>query len=161
MRKGHRKSNPEFMQLLTDRAAPKGKRARAPKATPPPAHLDDDAKRAWFLLEPQIRGMGVTIPDYLVPFERMCAIYGTLTRLERLIAQQGEYYETVDSAGNKVPKGHPAIPRFRELERRFESYLSEFGLTPASRAGLMTKLRGQQRPTPNAPRQDPVEEFFA
>ena len=98
----------------------------------PPAHLTDWGKVAWGKLTVLLDGMGVlTVADVLA-LERLCDIYADILQLRLTIADEGRTY-TVQTEGGFLIKANPAVAMLADADRRFKSYLVEFGLTPAAR----------------------------
>jgi P27 family predicted phage terminase small subunit len=156
--KGHRKAKPEFMQLVDARGAPKKGAPRKPaKATAPPAHMTDVGKQTWFSWEPILRKMGVfKAPDYLVAMEVACELYADWLELRREIRTSGRYYSTTNKAGDVMRRPHPASGQLADTERRLQGFLAEFGLTPSSRARLLS----QHKEATSDEDEDSGEAFF-
>ncbi|EAA7555987.1 phage terminase small subunit P27 family [Salmonella enterica subsp. diarizonae] len=117
----------------------------------PPSHLTDWGKVAWGKLTVLLDGMGVmTIADGLA-LERLCDIYADILQLRDTIAVEGRTY-TVQTDGGFLIKPHPAVAMLADADRRFKSYLVEFGLTPAAR----TKVNAHD----GNKEEDPLSQFF-
>jgi P27 family predicted phage terminase small subunit len=84
--------------------------------------------------------MGVlTVADTLA-LERLCDIYADILQLRDTIAVEGRTY-TVQTEGGFLIKANPAVSMLADADRRFKSYLVEFGLTPAARTKV--KVNGE------------------
>ena len=117
----------------------------------PPAHLTDWGKVAWGKLTVLLDGMGVlTVADVLA-LERLCDIYADILQLRLTIADEGRTY-TVQTDGGFLIKANPAVAMLADADRRFKSYLVEFGLTPAARTKV--KVEGGEK------EEDPLNQFF-
>ncbi|EAW9117700.1 phage terminase small subunit P27 family [Salmonella enterica] len=117
----------------------------------PPSHLTDWGKVAWGRLTVLLDGMGVmTIADGLA-LERLCDIYADILQLRDTIAVEGRTY-TVQTEGGFLIKANPAVAMLADADRRFKSYLVEFGLTPAARTKV--KVDGGEK------EEDPLSQFF-
>ncbi|MGL4926525.1 MAG: phage terminase small subunit P27 family [Plesiomonas shigelloides] len=118
----------------------------------PPEHLSDWGKVAWGKLTVLLDGMGIlTVADTLA-LERLCSIYAQILRLEDQIAVEGNTYTTKTQMGDFLIKGHPSVGQLADADRRFKSYLVEFGLTPAARTKV--KVDGGEE------EEDPLSRFF-
>lgn len=118
----------------------------------PPEHLTDWGKVAWGKLTVLLDGMGIlTIADTLA-LERLCDIYADILQLRLTIADEGRTY-TVQTDGGFLIKANPAVSMLADADRRFKSYLVEFGLTPAARTKV--KVNGD-----DDKKEDPLNQFF-
>ncbi|POY55729.1 phage terminase small subunit P27 family [Pectobacterium carotovorum] len=118
----------------------------------PPTHLSDWGKVAWGKLTVLLDSMGVLTVADTFALERLCAVYSQILRLEDQIAIEGNTYTTKTQMGDFLIKGHPAVAQLAEADRRFKSYLVEFGLTPAARTKV--KVDGGEK------EEDPLNQFF-
>ena len=116
----------------------------------PPAHLTDWGKVAWGKLTVLLDGMGVLTVADVFALERLCDIYADILQLRITIADEGRTY-TVQTEGGFLIKPNPAVAMLADADRRFKSYLVEFGLTPAARTKV--KVNGGKE-------EDPLQEFF-
>ncbi|EAC1371396.1 phage terminase small subunit P27 family, partial [Salmonella enterica subsp. enterica serovar Anatum] len=95
--------------------------------------------------------MGIlTVADSLA-LERLCDIYADILQLRLTIADEGRTY-TVKTEGGFLIKANPAVAMLADADRRFKSYLVEFGLTPAARTKV--KVDGGEE------KEDPLNQFF-
>lgn len=118
----------------------------------PPSHLTDWGKVAWVKLTMLLDGMGIlTVADTLA-LERLCDIYADILQLRITIAEEGRTY-TVQTEGGFLIKANPAVAMLADADRRFKSYLVEFGLTPAARTKV--KVNGD-----DDKKEDPLNQFF-
>ncbi|AFJ47153.1 phage terminase small subunit P27 family [Shimwellia blattae] len=117
----------------------------------PPEHLTDWGMLAWGKLSVLLDDMQImTVADALA-LERLCDIYADILQLRNTIAVEGRTY-TVQTEGGFLIKAHPAVAMLADADRRFKSYLVEFGLTPAARTKVKTHGEKDQ--------EDPLAEFF-
>ena len=138
----------------------KGKRALnktepKPKRVIPscPAHLSDVGKVAWGRLSVLLDRMGVLTEADSAALERLCDCYSDILECRDLIARDGRTY-TNDSQGGTLIKGNPAVAMLSDADKRFKSYLIEFGLTPAARSKV------HAAPDDETNKKDPLSEFF-
>jgi len=118
-----------------------------------PAHLTDEGKVAWGRLTVLLDRMGVLTEADAMALERLCDCYAEILSLRSLVDEKGRTYETVSTAGEMVIKANPAVPMLADADRRFKSYLVEFGLTPAARSKVQAKPNDDEK-------EDPMQEFF-
>ena len=71
--------------------------------------------------------------------------------LRLTITEEGRTY-TVQTEGGFLIKANPAVAMLADADRRFKSYLVEFGLTPAARTKV--KVDGGEK------EEDPLNQFF-
>ncbi|MFT8210865.1 MAG: phage terminase small subunit P27 family [Symbiopectobacterium sp.] len=122
-----------------------------PYSVPPPTHLSNNAKKTWERLTILLNSMSVlTIADAFA-LERLCDIYDEILRYRAMIQSNGETFE-VHSQNGVLIKANPAVSMLSDADKRFKSYLVEFGLTPAARTKVKT------HDTEKEP--DELDEFF-
>ncbi|QRF55750.1 phage terminase small subunit P27 family [Variovorax paradoxus] len=128
------------------------KREPKPKREIPscPAYLSDVGKVAWGRLGVLLDRMGVLTEADGPALERLCDCYAELLELRDSLSSQGRTYET----DGGLIKANPAAAMFADADRRFKSYLVEFGLTPAARSKV------QAAPDDDKDKKDPLAEFF-
>ncbi len=140
---GRRGPQPQPTALKVLRGNP-GKRAlntREPKADgipDRPKTLSAGGRRAWDRLVPQLAGMGVLAridQDALVLW---CEAWGQWERCMGIIRRKGATYEAVGVNGQVRLAVRPEVIIERGLRRDLFNHGRDFGLTPASRAGLKT-----------------------
>lgn len=133
---------------------PVNKREPKPASTghKPPPHLTDTGRAAWRRLVQLLEGMGVMTDADELALERLCDTYCEIQKFRSQLTVEGETYTTTGTAGDKLIKAHPAQAMLADADRRFKSYLVEFGLTPAARSKVEVKRDGDES--------DPLQEFF-
>lgn len=131
-----------------------------------PAHLSDDAKVSWGRLGVMLDRLGVLTETDALALERLCDCYSEILECRALVESKGRIYssvrkkrisvegdeETVIEEEVSLLKANPAVAMLADADRRFKSYLVEFGLTPAAR----TKIQAR----PDDEKTDPLAEFF-
>lgn len=133
----------------TNKTEPKPKRS-IPSC---PAHLKDEAKVAWGRLCTLLDRMGLLTEADSFSLERLCGCYAEILACQVLIDRDGRTYTTKTMQGETLIKANPAVGMLGDADRRFKSYLIEFGLSPAARS----KVHGANDPEEKA---DPLAEFF-
>jgi P27 family predicted phage terminase small subunit len=117
-----------------------------------PAHLTDEGQVAWGRLTVLLDRMGVLTEADGFALERLCDCYAEILALRDLVDMNGRTYETMSTQGELVIKANPAVAMLADADRRFKSYLVEFGLTPAARSKVQIKVDDDQ--------EDQFAEFF-
>jgi P27 family predicted phage terminase small subunit len=117
-----------------------------------PAHLTDEGQVAWGRLTVLLDRMGVLTEADGFALERLCDCYAEILALRELVDANGRTYETTSTQGGLVIKANPAVAMLADADRRFKSYLVEFGLTPAARSKVQIK--------DDEPKEDQFAEFF-
>ena len=116
-----------------------------------PPGLSRVARTAWDRLAPLLDGMSVLTQVDGAALERMCESYAEIIRYQDLIDRDGATYMTTNEHGEMLIKGNPAVAMLGAADRRFKSYLTEFGLTPAARTKV--KVTGGKK-------KDPLDGYF-
>ena len=138
------------------------KREPKPKREIPscPAYLSDVGKVAWGRLGVLLDRMGVLTEADGPALERLCDCYAEILECRQLIKEQGRTYSSIRGIGDEnspieqvLMKANPAVAMLADADRRFKSYLVEFGLTPAARSKV------HAAPDDNN-KKDPLAEFF-
>lgn len=135
------------------------KEPEPPKGIPaPPAGLSDVASKVWGEMSALLNRMGVlTVADTLA-LERLCECYAEIAECRAVLRESGRTYETIsygggtgeDAVHNTMHRARPEVAMLADADRRFKSYLVEFGLTPAARSKI--KVSGEA--------EDDLSQFF-
>ena len=105
-----------------------------PKATLKcPAWLLPEAKKEWMRLAPALEAMGVLTMADLTAFEGYCQAYARWKEAEAFITQHGSIFQTPSGYVQQVPQVSIAQQNLKIMQ----SFCSEFGLTPATRARII------------------------
>jgi P27 family predicted phage terminase small subunit len=118
-----------------------------------PAHLDTQAKREWKRVVKELRGVGLLARVDRAALAAYCQLWSRVVKLEGIVQRTGEvlsdkvvkrHYgrkndqgvaEEIVSERTKFYRSPYAI-ELQACYERMHSFLSEFGLTPSSRARL-------------------------
>ncbi|WP_084977908.1 phage terminase small subunit P27 family [Plesiomonas shigelloides] len=151
-----RRPKPTHLKVVTGNPGNRKLNDQEPKprreVPSPPEHLTDWGKMAWVKVSLLLDDMGVlTVADSLA-LERLCDIYADILQLRETIAIEGRTYTTKTQMGDFLIKANPAVAMLADADRRFKSYLVEFGLTPAARTKV--KVDGGEE------KEDPLSQFF-
>lgn len=140
MSKGRKTLAPHLKAVQgTNRPSRENKQApESPKQIPEmPQGLTTRAKKYWGELVELLHEMGViTLADKSV-LELLCETYAEWKSLNHTIktSYKGKTsYLTITKDGSEMYRGYPEVSQRADAARRFQSLLSEFGLTPAARS---------------------------
>jgi len=151
-----RRPKPTKLKLVTGNPGKRKLNEKEPKPAreipSPPSHLTDWGKTAWGRLTVLLDGMGVLTVADTMALERLCDLYAEILHLRQLIEIEGRTYTTKTQMGDFLIKANPAVSMLADADRRFKSYLVEFGLTPAARTKV--HVNGDQE------EDDPLNQFF-
>ena len=78
----------------------------------------------------------------------LCQCYGEWVHLARDIRKNGRSFMTYSVTGDEVEKGRPQVGMLADADRRFKAWLSEFGLTDASRGKVPASPPGEDGDDP-------------
>lgn len=139
MSKGRKATAPHLKAIQgTNRPSRENKEAPEPPREVPemPQGLTTRAKKYWGDLVGLLDEMGViTLADQSV-LELLCETYSEWKHLNSTIktTYKGKTsYLTVSKDGAEMYRAYPEVAQRSDAARRFQSLLSEFGLTPAAR----------------------------
>lgn len=103
-----------------------------------PSWLSRRAKVEWKRIVPELTRLGLMTTVDLAALAAYCQAYAELEEATRTLDREGRVcvWPVTDKNGNKIGeklKGHPAVQQQRDAARLVKQFISEFGLTPASR----------------------------
>ena len=132
-----RKPKPTALKVLEGNPGKRrltGREPVPPKATLKcPAWLLPEAKKEWKRLAPALEAMGVLTMADLTAFEGYCQAYARWKEAEAFITQHGSIFQTPSGYVQQVPQVSIAQQNLKIMQ----SFCSEFGLTPATRARII------------------------
>ena len=132
-----RKPKPTALKVLEGNPGKRALNDREP--VPPratlkcPAWLLPEAKKEWKRLAPALEAMGVLTMADLTAFEGYCQAYARWKEAEAFITQHGSIFQTPSGYVQQVPQVSIAQQNLKIMQ----SFCSEFGLTPATRARII------------------------
>lgn len=136
-----RKAKPTALKLLQGNAGKRKINKREPKPEgqipEPPDWLNDQAREAWKVIAPRLGAMKVLTSADATALELMCAAYSEWRLALEAIEDEGLTYETTNQNGGTMYRARPEVGIASDAWRRIVSIAREFGLTPASRPGLV------------------------
>ena len=150
-----RKPIPTALKLITGR---KGRGINKFEPQPvkrmpdPPVTLSLRAKSKWNEIAPMLMRMGVLTEADGLGLAVLCEAYSDYTEARATLKSEGWYYQTENAAGGIMWRAHPAVGVIQDSDRRIRAWLTEHGMTSASRARLKVE--------PNQRDEDPAEAYF-
>jgi P27 family predicted phage terminase small subunit len=117
-----------------------------------PSWLLPEAKKEWKRLAPALEAMRVLTVADLSAFEGYCQAYARWREAEEFITQHGSIFKTPSGYVQQVPQVSIAQQNLKIMQ----SFCSEFGLTPASRARVIANGGGAD----DLPSEDPMEKLL-
>src|SRR6188508_2316522 len=124
--------------LAKSKIRPESEDPQLPVGTPDrPAHLTGAARKCWEELVPILAGAKLLTLGDCKALEIGCAAYGDWIAARRVVTKEGMTYESsfVDDDGNerKIIRPRPEVAIASDAWKRFRAFLTEYGLTAASR----------------------------
>lgn len=134
-----RKKTPDHLKMISGTAQKCRMNEDAPAANPgvavAPAWLSERAAELFSQLSATLLGMGIASPDDEVALAMLSSRIEEVELMTAAIEDGGRVYEQKDESGNvRMRRAAPEVGLRNEAMRHAQSLLSEFGLTPASRA---------------------------
>jgi len=112
-----------------------------------PPWLLPDAQAEWERLAPSLTAMGILTEHDIEAFAGYCQAYARWREAEEFLSQHGTIFKTPSGYVQQVPQVSIAMQNLKIMQ----SFCSEFGLTPASRARLYANTGD------NESEEDPME----
>ena len=105
-----------------------------------PSWLEPEAKKEWKRLAPSLEAMGVLTQVDLTAFAGYCQAYARWREAEEFLTQHGSIFKTPSGYVQQVPQVSIAQQNLKIMQ----SFCSEFGLTPATRARIIAAGGGKE-----------------
>lgn len=159
---------PTRLKLVTgtyraDRATPNEPQPARASAEPPPG-LSAGALAAWGRLFPVLHRMGVVTEADAAALARMCECCAEMQAATESLARPvldldgtevapagSLTYTTRSASGGVMVRTRPEVAARAAAERRFQHWLTQFGLTPAARSRVSAVGEREK---------DPADEYF-
>jgi len=112
--------------------------APTPEAEIPdcPEWIHEQGRELWQTICPQLAALGYLARSDREALARYCHSWGRWRDLERYIAEHGSTYQTASKDGPGRILARPEVREAADLERVLGRLESQFGMTPAARAGI-------------------------
>lgn len=117
-----------------------------------PTWLLPEAKKEWNRLAPSLEAMGVLTLVDVQAFAGYCQAYARWKEAEEFITQHGSSFKTPSGYVQQMPQVSIAQQNLKIMQ----SFCSEFGLTPATRARIIA-AGGLQEASAS---EDPMEQWL-
>ena len=145
---------PTPTQLKVVRNTQRKDRANAKEPKPPtshatnraPAWISSSARPWWRRLRPLLTKMQVLTDADPTALGLLCDALAEYVAARDQLVKSGRTYETVSESGSLMIRAHPAVAIQADAWRRAKLMLTEFGLTPASRAKVTVADAGPADP---------------
>lgn len=145
-----RKPTPTALRVLRGNPGKRPLNSREPKPRnglpPPPAHLDDEAKREWRRMGKELVNLGILTVVDKAAFAAYCVAWSRWAQAEAMVKQAGVYVPTL--------RGWVKNPMVAVADTALAQMLRaavEFGMTPSSRTRVQA--------APQKPDEDEFAEF--
>lgn len=152
-----RPAKPTFLKEVTGNPGgrPLNKKEPKPKRKFPikPVGLRPVADKYWDRLRDNLVDLGILSGVDEDAMETMANLYADIQELQSRVIKEGFTYWSSSESG-ELMKANPAVAQLRTAQGQFKVYLTEFGMTPASRS----KIRTDKEDDGNA--EDPAEQHF-
>jgi P27 family predicted phage terminase small subunit len=112
--------------------------------SPAPAWLSPRAQEAWTDILPMLTSMRVATSVDPAAFAMLCDALGEYIDARAVVIEQGATYWTRGKV--EMLRSRPEVTIASEAWRRAKMMLTEFGLTPASRAKVSAAPAGESDP---------------
>ena len=116
-----------------------------------PSWLLPEAKKEWKRLASSLEAMGVLTMADLTAFAGYCQAYARWKEAEEFITQHGSIFKTPSGYVQQVPQVSIAQQNLKIMQ----SFCSDFGLTPATRARIIAGGSGREDVS-----EDPMEKLL-
>ena len=116
-----------------------------------PSWLLPEAKKEWKRLASSLEAMGVLTMADLTAFAGYCQAYARWKEAEEFITQHGSIFKTPSGYVQQVPQVSIAQQNLKIMQ----SFCSDFGLTPATRARIIAGGSGTEDVS-----EDPMEKLL-
>lgn len=136
-KRGPRKTPTTVLKLRGSWRAKQRRGEPAPEVAVPecPEWLDAIGQAEWERIVPELVADGLLAKRDLAALAGYCASYAEMVRCEQQRAElDGDYFETEFG-----PRMHPVVKQLHEARRLVRQFLAEFGLSPATRAGVQAE----------------------
>ena len=136
-----RKPTPTKLKLLAGNPGgrPLNDREPEPEVVIPdcPDHLSDVAKAEWERTAPELEGLGLLSEIDRAALAGYCAAWGRWVEAEEQLKKTG----TIVKSPNNFPIQSPFLAIANKALEQMRGFLTEFGMSPSSRARVHAKPR--------------------
>ncbi|APU92753.1 terminase small subunit [Proteus phage vB_PvuS_Pm34] len=123
------------------------KEPKPPKGVPPtPKHFTKQGKYWFKRMGEELNALGVMSTLDAKALEMLVEAYVEYRQHCETLDEEGYTYDVMSSMGDKLKKAHPAVAMKSDAWKRIRAMLSEFGMTPASRAKVTMNTPAEEDP---------------
>lgn len=143
MTKG-RKPKPSSLKVIEGNTArrPAKKELKAKAVMPPkPKTLSEAARKVWDEVAPELAELGVLARVDATTLETFCNNLVMMRRLQRFIDENGYSY-TTETKNGIMHRQFPEVGILQKCQTQHRAFMSEFGMSPASRTRLPDASQG-------------------
>jgi len=101
-----------------------------------PKHLKGEARAEWKRIYPELQAMGLISLIDRAALAVYCQAWERWVKYSKIVEEKGELYKT--QSGNVITS--PALWVANKAAEQMHKFLTEFGMTPASRSRLTTSV---------------------
>ena len=139
-----RKPTPTAIKMLEGNPGKRPLNTKEPKpakkAPSCPKWLEPEAKKEWRRLAKQMEQIGILTEVDMAAFAGYCQAYARWKEAEEFITQHGSIFRTPSGYVQQVPQVSIAQQNLKIMQ----SFCSDFGLTPATRARIIAGGGGSE-----------------
>lgn len=143
-----RKPKPTHLKVLDGNPGKRPLNQHEPKPPPippkPPTWLGPAGKKLWKLLAPQLEKLGLLTTVDGPAFEAVCQSYATWVDCEKYLRKHGLTYSYTTENGGEYVQQRPEVSIGNKALQAVKAFMTEFGLTPASRSRINMKPPGEE-----------------
>lgn len=114
------------------RAIPKKPPKFGQKNVSPPSYLDNDAKKEWRRMAPQLKKMGLLTSGDIHAFACYCQAVSNLAAARKTLSEEGRVF--VSGKGYLLPR--PEVGMETQAMKAIKDFAAQFGFTPSSRSKI-------------------------
>lgn len=123
------------------------KEPKPPSGVPPTPKYFDKRGKYWFKrMGEELNALGVMSTLDAKALEMLVEAYVEYRQHCETLDEEGYTYNVMSSMGDKLKKAHPAAAMKADAWKRIRAMLSEFGMTPASRAKVTMNTPAEEDP---------------
>lgn len=123
-----------------------------------PAHLDEEARKEWFRVADELNKVGLITTLDRTALAAYCSDYSQWIAAADRVRKSG----MLINSPNGYPMMNPALAIENKAKLRCMKFLSEFGMTPASRSRIHLNPNGPSNPNKTqASQKSSLAEVFA
>jgi len=120
-----------------------------PSRVEAPSWLKKEGMDVWTRLAPRLTAMNLLSQTDAETFARYCRNFARWLKMQKVLDDEGETYESESVSGGKLKRAHPAYLIADRLERQLIAAEACFGLNPAERQRIFAARAAGGGTTPD------------